>query len=71
MASAPAIVANDDANAAQTIPWMQWSIPLQAFADQGINLTNVNEIAIGIGSKASMPSPGGSGTMYIDDIRLD
>jgi hypothetical protein len=42
---------------------------LQAFADQGINLTNVNKIAIGLGSKAG-PATGGTGTMYIDDIRL-
>ena len=35
-----------------------------------INLTNVNEIAIGLGNKANMASAGGSGTIYIDDIRL-
>jgi hypothetical protein len=45
-------------------------IPLQAIADQGITLTNVDKIAIGLGSKSGMVSAGGTGTMYIDDIRL-
>jgi hypothetical protein len=44
---------------------MQWNIPLQAFADQGVNLTNVNSITIGLSSVT-----GGTGTMYFDDIRL-
>jgi hypothetical protein len=69
-AGAPAIVANEDALAAQARGWMELVIPLQAFADQGINLTNVDKIAIGLGSKGGA-SGGGTGTMYIDDIRLD
>ena len=68
-AGAPAVRANDDPAAATLGTWIEWRISLQAFADQGINLTNVNEIAIGLGSKAGAAS-GGSGTMYIDDIRL-
>jgi hypothetical protein len=69
-AGSPAIVAQDDANAAQTRSWTQWVIPLQTFADKGINLTNVDKITIGLGTKAGVAGPGGSGTMYIDDIRL-
>jgi hypothetical protein len=65
----PAVVANDDPNVATTTAWRQWRISLQAFADQGINLTDVDKIAIGLGSKGG-PATGGSGTMYIDDIRL-
>jgi hypothetical protein len=35
-----------------------------------VNLTNVNTITIGIGTK-NAPSPtGGPGTVYFDDIRL-
>jgi hypothetical protein len=64
-------VAHDDnSNAATIDDWTEWRIPLQAFADQGINLTNVDKIAIGLGSKSGLASPGGSGTVYIDDIRL-
>ncbi|MFC1635368.1 PA14 domain-containing protein [Planctomycetota bacterium] len=67
---APAVVANSDPAAALIDVWTEWRIPLQAFADQGINLGNVDKIAIGLGSKSRMTAPGGSGTMYIDDIRL-
>jgi hypothetical protein len=67
---APAILAQDDPSAATTRSWTQWRIPLQGFADQGINLTNVDKIAIGLGSKSGMAVVGGSGTLYIDDIRL-
>ena len=64
-----AAVYHEDADAAQKDVWTEWLIPLQAFADQGINLTNVSTIAIGFGDKANM-QPGGSGTVYFDDIRL-
>jgi len=64
-----AVVNHDNSNAAQTGSWTEWSIPLQAFADQGVNLANVNTIALGIGNRNN-PVAGGSGTMYFDDIRL-
>ena len=50
--------------------WTEWVVQLQVFSDQGINLTNVDSIAIGLGTKGNMTAPGGSGTIYIDDIRL-
>ncbi|MFH1717665.1 MAG: hypothetical protein ABIF19_09965, partial [Planctomycetota bacterium] len=64
-----AVVYNDDAAATQKGGWNQWVIDLQAFADQGVALTNVNTIAIGIGTKGS-PAASGTGQMYFDDIRL-
>ena len=69
-AGAPAVAAQDDPSAATVLSWTQWRIPLQTFADQGINLGNVDKIGIGLGSKSGMTAPGGSGTLYIDDIRL-
>jgi len=60
----------DDPAAAQTNIWTQWVIPLQEFADLGVALGNVNTITIGLGDKSSV-STGGSGVIYIDDIRLD
>jgi hypothetical protein len=69
-AGAAAIVANSDPLAAQAHGWRQWVIPLQDFADQGINLSNVSKLAIGVGNKAGAAAPGGSGTVFIDDIRL-
>jgi hypothetical protein len=66
---APAVIAHDDAIAAQTDTWTQWIISLPTFADQGINLTNVDKMAIGLGSIGGA-AVGGSGTIYIDDLRL-
>jgi len=64
-----AVVYRDDTAVTQTGRWTQWVIDLQAFADQGVNLTNVNTMSIGSGTKSS-PAAGGTGTMYFDDIRL-
>jgi hypothetical protein len=69
-AGSPAVMVHDDVNAAITDVWTEWVIPLQALADQGINLNNVDRIAIGLGTKGNMTIPGGSGKMYFDDIRL-
>ena len=67
---APAVVVHDDTNAATMDIWTEWVVPLQAFADQGINLADVDSIAVGLGTKAGVAASGGSGTMYFDDIRL-
>ena len=64
-----AVVNHDNPNAAQITTWTQWNIDLQAFADQGVNLANVNTIALGLGNRNN-PVAGGSGTMYFDDIHL-
>jgi hypothetical protein len=64
-----AVVSHDNPDAAQITTWTQWNIDLQTFADQGVNLANVNTIALGLGNRNN-PVAGGSGTMYFDDIRL-
>jgi len=69
-AGAPAVEAYDDPAAAAISVWTEWRMSLQTFADHGINLTDVDRIAIGLGTKAGMAAPGGSGTLYVDDIRL-
>jgi hypothetical protein len=61
-----AVVNHDNPDAAQINEWTQWNIDLQVF---GINLTNVDTIALGLGNRSN-PLAGGSGTMYFDDIRL-
>jgi len=68
---AAAVVAHDDPAAATMSIWTEWVIPLQAFADQGINLADVDKIAIGLGTGAGTAASGGSGMMYFDDIRLN
>jgi len=69
-AGAPAVVAFDDPSAATIRTWTEWRTSLQEFASRGINLTNMDKIAIGLGSQSGIVSAGGSGTMFIDDIRL-
>jgi len=66
----PAVVYHDDPDAATISTWTEWTIDLQKFADQGLNLTNVDKIALGLGSKGNVTGNGGAGTMYFDDIRL-
>jgi len=53
-----------------TDTWTEWTIPLQTLADQGIDLSDVDRIAIGFGTKGNMTTPGGSGKMFFDDIKL-
>ncbi len=58
-------VDNDNPDAATANSWTEWNIDLQAFADQGVNLSNVNSITLGLSSVT-----GGTGMMFFDDIRL-
>jgi len=64
-----AVVYHDNPNAALIDEWTEWNIDLQEFADQGMDLTNVNTITIGFGEKNN-PQAGGSGMVFFDDIRL-
>ena len=66
----PAVVYHDDPNAVQLTNWIQWLIPLQSLANHGVNLTNVDSLAIGVGTWDNKTIPGGKGKMYFDDIRL-
>jgi hypothetical protein len=69
-AGGPAVVVHENANAATIDTWTEWVIPLSAFAEQGVVLTDVDRIAIGLGTRGNMTVPDGSGKMYFDDIRL-
>ena len=69
-AGASAVVPHDDAAAATIDVWTEWVVDLQKFADQGVNLADIDRIAIGLGTQSGLPAPGGSGTLFIDDILL-
>ncbi|MHC4561080.1 MAG: DUF1349 domain-containing protein, partial [Planctomycetota bacterium] len=60
---------NIDPNATLFSTWTEFNIDLKDFQDQGVNLADVNSIAIGIGNRDN-PQAGGSGKMYFDDIAL-
>ncbi|MHC4431662.1 MAG: LamG-like jellyroll fold domain-containing protein [Planctomycetota bacterium] len=62
-----AVVYNDDPAAAQIAAWMEWTVPLQAFADKGADVANVGKVVVGVGDKANT---GGAGKMYLDDIAV-
>ncbi len=64
-----AIAENPDLNAALVTEWTRWDTPLQVFADQGVNLSNVGSMSIGFGNKTN-PLAGGAGNVFFDDIRL-
>ncbi len=68
-AGVPAIVYHDDPAPTQTGTWREWVIDLNQLTDQGVNLADVDNISIGLGDRDN-PQPGGSGKIYIDDIRL-
>jgi hypothetical protein len=63
-------VYHDDPNASLINNWTEWTIPLQDFADQGIDLTGINSFGIGFGDKDNPQQDDRSGTMFFDDIRL-
>jgi hypothetical protein len=64
-----AMAINDNPDAAQIDIWTQWDIDLQLFADQGVNLSIVNTITLGLGNRNN-PVAGGTGMLFFDDIRL-
>ena len=69
-AGSPAVLVHDDPVASTIDTWTEWVIPLEEIANQGVSLTNVDRIAIGLGTRGNMTIPGGSGKMFFDDIRL-
>jgi hypothetical protein len=66
----PVVVVNENPDAVLIDTWTEWVIPLQTLADQGIDLTDVDSIAIGLGTRGNTTTPGGAGKVFIDDVRL-
>ncbi len=62
-----AVVKNSDPAATTIATFTPWNIPLTSIT--GVNLKAITKLIIGVGDRAST-QPGGSGTLYIDDIRL-
>ncbi len=62
-------VDNDNPDVTLRAAWTQWNINLMRFAEQGVNLANINTITLGLGNRNN-PVAGGTGMMYFDDIRL-
>ncbi|MBN2313763.1 MAG: hypothetical protein JXM79_07515 [Sedimentisphaerales bacterium] len=67
---ASTVVAHADPAAATIDKWTEWVIPLSSFADQNVNLADIDSIEIGLGTKSGTATSGGTRTVYFDDIRL-
>jgi hypothetical protein len=62
-----AVVRHPDPAATTFSTWTEWNIPLTEFT--GVNLQSIQKMTIGVGDRDN-PQSGGSGDLYIDDIRL-
>jgi hypothetical protein len=56
-----------DAAVVGTAKWIEWKVPLSRFADA--DMAKIKKISIGLGDKAH-PAAGGTGMIFVDDIRL-
>jgi hypothetical protein len=63
------VVSNPDKTVIATGAWQQWDIALSQFSSSGVNLGAIKKMTVGVGDR-SAPKTGGSGKLYIDDIRL-
>ncbi len=58
-----------DADVVLTTSWTEWVINLQDAAAQGVDLTRVKTLYLGVGDQND-PTRRGAGLVYIDDIRV-
>jgi hypothetical protein len=63
------VVNYPDLEAVQREVWQEWNIELTQFSAAGVNLKAIKKMYIGLGNRVS-PQLGGTGKIYIDDIRL-
>lgn len=65
-----AVVVNPEGNiATRASNWTSWQVMLSDVADQGVDLTQIQSLKIGIGNKLN-PNAGDKGKIFIDDIQL-
>jgi len=62
-----ATINHPDPNATTIDTWQEWNIDLKEFSS--VNMQSIKKLSIGVGNKAD-PQEGGSGNLYVDDIRL-
>jgi len=63
------VVEHPDPDAVLADTWQDWNISLQDVANAGVNTGSIKKMSVRVGDKGD-PTPGGTGTLYIDDIRL-
>jgi hypothetical protein len=62
-------VSNPDKTAIATGAWQQWDVSLSQFTAAGVDLGAIKKMVIGVGDRVA-PKAGGTGKLYIDDVRL-
>jgi hypothetical protein len=60
-------VRHPDSAPVTTARWVAWQIPLSDFT--GVNLAQVKKLYLRLGD-STQPEPGGTGLLYVDDIRV-
>ncbi|MBN2182651.1 MAG: hypothetical protein JW715_12125 [Sedimentisphaerales bacterium] len=63
------VINHPDPKATQFNDWNEWRIPLVDFIKSDVTLVDIKGLFIGVGNRDN-PQHGGSGMLYIDDIRL-
>jgi hypothetical protein len=64
-----AVIVHPDPAAVRAIEWRRWDIALADVRAARVDVAAVRKMVIGIGDRKN-PKPGGTGRIYIDDIRL-
>ncbi|MHC4297600.1 MAG: discoidin domain-containing protein [Planctomycetota bacterium] len=64
-----ATITHEDPAATQIDTWTEWSVDLADLANQGVNIASVKKLILGVGDPTGTV-PGGSGTLYFDDIAV-
>ena len=60
------VAVHPDAGVTQSTTWVRWDIPFSDFS--GVNPAAIKKMYIGVGDRKT-PTPGGTGLLFIDDIR--
>ncbi|MHC4436096.1 MAG: LamG domain-containing protein [Planctomycetota bacterium] len=63
------VLHKDGSDAVIATDWQLWAIPLEDFQAEGVDVTVVKKIVIGVGDKDD-PQLGGTGMLLVDDIQL-
>jgi hypothetical protein len=64
-----AVVIHSNPDVVLTTDWQRWDIPLVDLQEQNNDVTSIKKMYIGIGDRDN-PQPGGTGRIYIDDIKV-
>jgi hypothetical protein len=64
-----AVMVHPDEGAVLASEWQKWHIALGEVRAAGVDVAAVKKMVIGVGDREN-PKPGGTGRIYIDDIRL-